>query len=66
MSQPFDNRDYDVQQLARKDVEIARLKALITELADALEEEFGHVGHRAALKDKRPWDLIQRAREATK
>ena len=41
-------------------------KVLITELADALEEEFGPVGHRVALKDKRPWNLIQRARESIK
>jgi oligoendopeptidase F len=27
MIQPFDNRDWDIQQLARKDAEIGRLKA---------------------------------------
>jgi hypothetical protein len=42
----------------------ADLKALITVLCDALEEEFGEV--RPDLVNKRPWDLIQRAREATK
>ena len=41
-------------------------KALITELCDALEEEFGAVTPKSALYDKRPWNLIRRAREAVK
>jgi hypothetical protein len=89
MSQPFDNRDYDVMKLNEKDAEIELLKAkveaarvelrqqwdrmkkenlalkdrvtekdaLITELADALEQQ-------SCWSTK--VELIQRAREATK
>jgi hypothetical protein len=37
MTQPFDNRDWDVRKLAEKDAELERLKSLLTRAADALE-----------------------------
>jgi hypothetical protein len=37
MTQPFDNRDWDVRQIADKDAEIDRLKALLSRAADALQ-----------------------------
>lgn len=37
MTQPFDNRDWDLRQIAEKDAEIDRMKALLTRAADALE-----------------------------
>jgi hypothetical protein len=40
-------------------------KQLITELCDALEEEFGE-SRDLTLSQQRPWNLIQRAREATR
>lgn len=44
--------------------ELFKAKRLITELCDALEEEFGSLERQTALKDKYPWNLIQRARDA--
>lgn len=41
--------------------QIKDLKKIITELADALEEEFG-----SSIGDGHPSNLIRRAREATK
>ena len=66
------------RQLAEKDAEIARLTEqamkfrdmclekdkLITECADALEEEFGE-SRDLMQSQQRPWNLIQRAREVT-
>ena len=40
-------------------------KQLITELADALEEEFGE-SRDLMQSQQRPWNLIERAREATR
>lgn len=37
MTQPFDNRDWDLLQIKQKDAEIERLKALLGRTADALE-----------------------------
>jgi hypothetical protein len=51
-------------QIEELKTEVAQLKQLVIELCDALEEEFGTLDHRPALKDKHPWNLIQRAREA--
>ena len=47
--------------LDKRDAEIYRLKKLITELCDALEEEFATLD-----QDKRPKNLLKRAREATR
>ena len=41
------------------------LRELIIELTDALEEEFGE-SRDLMQSQQRPWNLIQRAREATK
>ena len=60
------------RQLAEKDAEIERLldkytlregnlKLFITELVDALEEEFGPVTERN--DTQRPWDLMKRVRD---
>ena len=48
---------YETQSASEKDKEIARLKAIVTELADELENHNGD-----HLQD----DLIQRAKEATR
>lgn len=54
---------YKLEQsvLDKRDAQIYQLKKLITELADALEEEFG-----SSIGDGHPSNLIRRAREATK
>jgi chromosome segregation ATPase len=38
MTQPFDNRDWDVRQIAEKDAEIERLKLICTELARRIKD----------------------------
>lgn len=55
--------DAESQLLKDLDQKIADQKQLITELCDALEEEYGEGIN---LDDRHPWNLIQRAREATK
>ena len=69
----------NLQKIADLEAEVARLKEenahfawrdtdknrLIAELADALEEEFGE-SRDLMQGQQRPWNLIQRAREATK
>jgi hypothetical protein len=52
------------QECREKDAEILRLKELITECADALEEEFGE-SRDLMQSQQRPWNLLQRAREVT-
>jgi hypothetical protein len=39
MTQPFDNRDWDVRQLELAQAELARLRALVRRAADALEPD---------------------------
>jgi hypothetical protein len=63
MTQPFDNRDWDQRQIAEKDAEIERLKALCGLAADALEEEFGPAPELLA-KGKQPWVLMAELRKA--
>jgi hypothetical protein len=41
--------------------QIARLKRLVRELVDELEEEFGK--GRSGLADKKPWSLLEKARK---
>jgi hypothetical protein len=62
MTQPFDNRDWDLRQIAEKDAEIERLKALLVRAADTLEEEFGPGNIDLMTKD--PWALIAELRKA--
>jgi hypothetical protein len=63
MSQPFDNRDYDVMKLNEKDAEIERLKAeqiKMFKAYDALEQK--SVGQKAEIERlKAELDLSQNA-----
>jgi hypothetical protein len=58
MTQPFDNNDWEVRKILERDLEIERLKALLTELADALDI------HGTTYPGGPIEKLIQRAREA--
>jgi hypothetical protein len=52
-------------EIERLKARLEEVKALITEMADALEEEFGE-SRDLMQSQKRPWNLIKRAREATR
>ena len=56
---------YLLRYIDEQSAEIERYRKLITELADALEEEFGE-SRDLMQSQQRPWNIIQRAREATK
>ena len=58
-----ENWKWVVDYIDEKDAEIERLKALITELADALEHADWTSDYEQRWKNN---DLIQRAREATR
>jgi hypothetical protein len=62
MSQPFDNRDYDVQQLAKKDAEIERLKEQNAALRALLAEVLRYLDVSVAGEEART--LCDRIEEA--
>ena len=79
MKRPFElvaeiqEKDAEIERLKRENAQLKKwalmtdeqvvmdLKALITELCEALEEEYGILD-----QDKRPKNLLKRAREATR